>query len=120
MKTINLVILASLMIGTAYAQMFEGVVTKVDVAGKSVSLIQSNTQQETAVKVNDTSAFEKIKVGSPVRVEANNDSNGWTATSIKIPAAVQSPHISLKSAVCLERPLLGMGEANILNSSAVE
>jgi hypothetical protein len=81
----NLLALSALFVAsTALAEFVEGTITAIDPQGQKMT-VASPSGKSTEFKVNDARALNIVKVGSPVRVQANKELLGWNATSIQVP-----------------------------------
>ena len=86
MRKTGFVLAASLFLATAaYADFFEGTISDIDRHDSKLAFTRADNAERMEVKVKDTTTLDLVRLGSPVRVQADKDLIGWTATSIQVP-----------------------------------
>lgn len=101
MKKLGLVLLAVAFLasGVAYAEVVEGTVASVDLAGKALKVTKTDAatgaSEEVSISVNDTTTYSgevtalaEVIEGDTVKVEAEKDaaSGNWVAKSVDVVA----------------------------------
>ena len=105
MKKISLFLVAALVLmasGVAFAEMIEGTVASVDLAGKIVKISKTDpatgASEEVSIGVSDTTTYSgevtalaEVIEGDTVKIEADKDATtgNWVAESVDVAAATE-------------------------------